>query len=268
MEIFDREWANLYAWTIAGGSALYHVKRDRRYWADCYQALSEFWWCNIIPAKQVQAAGFPNEDLEPFRLFFLLIQSCDWTLTLRGKSQLDFTIILTVSEGNTSQKKFHDETDKTRCWFCLATCLMHLHQNLFFPESIFGHCLLCVRNPPGISLRKFLETDNIFYKSVDSLFACRPLKKHPMKNELEQRGNEMARASYRIHIPNRPAYSDIQQHFPWLCFNCPNMEHKMDSKLWGHWGHHSCIGLLQAYSSTSSDWENQRKELWDSTKLF
>lgn len=43
MDIFDREWCNLYVWTPAGGSGLYHIPRDRRYWADCFAVLADFW---------------------------------------------------------------------------------------------------------------------------------------------------------------------------------------------------------------------------------
>lgn len=67
MEIFDMEWANLYSWTINGGSALFHIKRDRKYWAECYLVLSEFWYGHVIPAKHAQAADFSIEELETFR---------------------------------------------------------------------------------------------------------------------------------------------------------------------------------------------------------
>lgn len=43
MDIFDREWCNLYIWTPKGGSGLYHIPRDRRYWADCFVVLADFW---------------------------------------------------------------------------------------------------------------------------------------------------------------------------------------------------------------------------------
>lgn len=51
MEIFDREWLNLYAYTDKA-SAVYHIPRDRAYWKDAYAVLSDFWWTNVIPAKE------------------------------------------------------------------------------------------------------------------------------------------------------------------------------------------------------------------------
>ena len=67
MEFFDRDWANLYCWTLNNGSVLYHVKRDRRYWIACYEVLSQFWYAHIVPAKQARAADVPEEELEIFR---------------------------------------------------------------------------------------------------------------------------------------------------------------------------------------------------------
>lgn len=43
MDIFDRDWCNLYVWTPSGGSGLYHIPRDREYWAACFAVLSDFW---------------------------------------------------------------------------------------------------------------------------------------------------------------------------------------------------------------------------------
>ena len=48
MDIFDREWCNLYVWTPAGGSGLYHIPRDRAYWANCFAVLADF-WCGALP---------------------------------------------------------------------------------------------------------------------------------------------------------------------------------------------------------------------------
>ncbi|KAK9817240.1 hypothetical protein WJX72_011650 [[Myrmecia] bisecta] len=62
MEIFDREWCNLYCWT-PNGSAIYHIPRDRIYWAMCFDVLSEFWWAHVIPAKHLLAEGRDQEAL-------------------------------------------------------------------------------------------------------------------------------------------------------------------------------------------------------------
>ena len=39
MEIFQREWCNIYLWTV-NGSAIFHVPRDRQYWTACFVVLS------------------------------------------------------------------------------------------------------------------------------------------------------------------------------------------------------------------------------------
>ncbi len=64
LEIFDREWLNLYAHT-PNASALYHIRRDRAYWKDLYSALSEFWWECIVPAKHCIDSG--GLDYEKYR---------------------------------------------------------------------------------------------------------------------------------------------------------------------------------------------------------
>ena len=64
MEIFDREWCNAFSYTV-NGAAVYHIKRDRRYWADVFEVLADFWWAHLIPAKHALAAGLP-EDAQRF----------------------------------------------------------------------------------------------------------------------------------------------------------------------------------------------------------
>lgn len=65
MQIFDREWCNLFSYTV-NGSALYHVKRDRNYWNDCYIVLADFWWESLIPAKHTIKKG-DREIAEAYR---------------------------------------------------------------------------------------------------------------------------------------------------------------------------------------------------------
>ena len=65
MEIFDREWCNIYLWTV-NGSALFYVERDRTYWATCFEVLSEFWWAHLVPAKHA-LAGNKRELAETYR---------------------------------------------------------------------------------------------------------------------------------------------------------------------------------------------------------
>jgi hypothetical protein len=68
MEIFGREWCNLYCWTVTG-SAVYQIRRDRAYWALCFHVLAEFWWAHVVPAKHALAANLPDEA-EFFRFDF------------------------------------------------------------------------------------------------------------------------------------------------------------------------------------------------------
>ena len=59
MDIFDREWCNLFVWTV-NGSSVFHIKRDREYWCVCFQALAEFWWSHVVPAKHALAGSEPD----------------------------------------------------------------------------------------------------------------------------------------------------------------------------------------------------------------
>lgn len=56
MEIFQREWCNIYMWTV-NGSAMFHIPRDRQYWTACFEVLSEFWWAHLVPAKHAIASN-------------------------------------------------------------------------------------------------------------------------------------------------------------------------------------------------------------------
>ncbi|KAL3163183.1 hypothetical protein ABBQ32_009589 [Trebouxia sp. C0010 RCD-2024] len=56
MDVFDRDWCNLFVWTV-NGSMLFHIKRDPDYWRLCFQGLAEFWWSHVIPAKHELAAN-------------------------------------------------------------------------------------------------------------------------------------------------------------------------------------------------------------------
>ena len=56
MEIMDRDWVDLYCWT-PNGSSLFRVRRERKYWELLHGVLREFWWENVIPAREELAAG-------------------------------------------------------------------------------------------------------------------------------------------------------------------------------------------------------------------
>ena len=51
MEILDRDWLDLFVWTLNGFS-IFRVDRDEKYWALIYGVLSDFWWASVVPAKQ------------------------------------------------------------------------------------------------------------------------------------------------------------------------------------------------------------------------
>ena len=67
MDIFDREWCNLYVWTPERGSAAFLVRRDRNYWAACFDVLAEFWWAHVVPARQAHDRGAPEAEVQAFR---------------------------------------------------------------------------------------------------------------------------------------------------------------------------------------------------------
>lgn len=51
MEILDRDWLDFYVWTL-NGSSIFRVERNAQYWALIYGVLGDFWWANVVPAKQ------------------------------------------------------------------------------------------------------------------------------------------------------------------------------------------------------------------------
>ncbi|KAJ4849306.1 hypothetical protein Tsubulata_046519 [Turnera subulata] len=60
LEIMDREWADLYCWT-PNGSTIFRVCRDRSYWELIHEILREFWWENVIPAREALALGLEEK---------------------------------------------------------------------------------------------------------------------------------------------------------------------------------------------------------------
>ena len=51
MAVFDRDWCDVFCYTVGHGSAIYRVERDEEYWALMYGALSDFWWQSVVPGK-------------------------------------------------------------------------------------------------------------------------------------------------------------------------------------------------------------------------
>lgn len=62
MEVMDREWVDLYCWT-QNGSSIFRVKRDRGYWELIHGILREFWWENVIPAREAVLLGIKEEAM-------------------------------------------------------------------------------------------------------------------------------------------------------------------------------------------------------------
>ncbi|XP_010531387.1 PREDICTED: uncharacterized protein LOC104807694 isoform X2 [Tarenaya hassleriana] len=60
MEIMDREWVDLYCWT-PNGSSMFRVTRDRGYWDLIHGILREFWWENVVPAREALLLGEKEE---------------------------------------------------------------------------------------------------------------------------------------------------------------------------------------------------------------
>lgn len=60
MEIMNREWVDLYCWT-PNGSTIFRVCRERDYWQLIYGILREFWWENVVPAREALLLGIKEE---------------------------------------------------------------------------------------------------------------------------------------------------------------------------------------------------------------
>lgn len=60
MEIMDREWVDLYCWT-PNGSTIFRVHREPSYWELIHGILGEFWWENVVPAREALSLGKKNE---------------------------------------------------------------------------------------------------------------------------------------------------------------------------------------------------------------
>lgn len=60
MEIMDCEWVDLYCWT-PNGSTIFRVIRERGYWDLIHGILREFWWENVVPAREALLLGCEEE---------------------------------------------------------------------------------------------------------------------------------------------------------------------------------------------------------------
>ncbi|KAF9596348.1 hypothetical protein IFM89_009026 [Coptis chinensis] len=64
MEILDREWIDLYCWT-PNGTNIFRVSREREYWELMNKILHEFWWNNVLPARELMSLG-REEDVKAY----------------------------------------------------------------------------------------------------------------------------------------------------------------------------------------------------------
>ncbi|KAF9615758.1 hypothetical protein IFM89_026224 [Coptis chinensis] len=64
MEILDREWVDLCCWT-PNGSNIFRVSREQEYWELMNKILHEFWWNNVLPARELMSLG-REEDAKAY----------------------------------------------------------------------------------------------------------------------------------------------------------------------------------------------------------
>ncbi|KFK36626.1 hypothetical protein AALP_AA4G148400 [Arabis alpina] len=50
MEIMDRDWLDLYCWTV-NGSSLFRIERDSLFWEDMRGTLVDFWEKHVLPGR-------------------------------------------------------------------------------------------------------------------------------------------------------------------------------------------------------------------------
>ncbi|KAK4345898.1 hypothetical protein RND71_036074 [Anisodus tanguticus] len=62
MEIMDRDWVDVYCWT-PNGSTIFRVYRERCYWELMHGVLWEFWWENVVPAREALLMGNEEGDI-------------------------------------------------------------------------------------------------------------------------------------------------------------------------------------------------------------
>lgn len=60
MEIMDRDWVDLYCWT-PNGSTIFRICRDRGYWELIHGILHDFWWGNVVPAREAVLLGMEEQ---------------------------------------------------------------------------------------------------------------------------------------------------------------------------------------------------------------
>ncbi|KAH6794691.1 Restriction endonuclease [Perilla frutescens var. hirtella] len=89
MEVTGRDWADLYCWT-PNGSTIFRVYRERGYWELLHGILREFWWENVVPAKEALLLGRKEEanSLKPTSTHKLTGLVIAKSLKLAGEAKL------------------------------------------------------------------------------------------------------------------------------------------------------------------------------------
>ena len=63
LAVFDRQFADLFCYTTLHGCALFRVQGDPVAWAAMQEALREFWFLNVLPARRDLQDGASAEDV-------------------------------------------------------------------------------------------------------------------------------------------------------------------------------------------------------------
>lgn len=89
MEVMNRDWVDLYCWT-ENGSTILRVCRDQEYWKLMHGVLREFWWENVIPAREALLMGSLEEakKYEPTSTHKLTGLVIHKSIKLAGESKL------------------------------------------------------------------------------------------------------------------------------------------------------------------------------------
>lgn len=89
MEVMDRDWADLYCWT-PNGSTIFRVYRERIYWQLIHGVLQEFWWENVVPAREALLLGLEEEakSFKPTSVHKLTGLVIAKSLNLAGEAKL------------------------------------------------------------------------------------------------------------------------------------------------------------------------------------
>ncbi|KAK4745186.1 hypothetical protein SAY87_011498 [Trapa incisa] len=67
MEIMDRDWMDFYVWTPRGTS-LFRILRDEEYWGALKEALSDFWFKHVEPARDICSKYVITDPLTQLKL--------------------------------------------------------------------------------------------------------------------------------------------------------------------------------------------------------